>query len=160
MAIPNEGATMPTGVTRVALPVALLTAALGVAAGLGGVAFVHGKGTSYLTNNSAACANCHVMQAHYDGWLKSSHHAVATCNDCHTPASPLGKGFVKAVNGARHSIAFTLGDFPDSLRARPQDIKVLEQQCRYCHADMLLAMPDGGEELRCVRCHNTVGHQL
>jgi cytochrome c nitrite reductase small subunit len=151
---------MSKGFSLVAVPAALLAATLGIAVGLGGVAFVHGKGTSYMTNDSAACANCHVMQAHYDGWLRSSHHAVATCNDCHTPANIVGKVFVKAVNGARHSIAFTLDNYPDELRARPQDHKVLEQQCRHCHADMLLAMPDNGEELRCVRCHNTVGHQL
>jgi cytochrome c nitrite reductase small subunit len=151
---------MRSGFSLVTLPAALLCAALGVAAGLGGVAFVQGKGTSYLTDNPAACANCHVMQSHYEGWLKSSHHAVATCNDCHTPAGPAEKALVKAVNGARHSLAFTLGNFPDSLRARPQDHAVLEEQCRRCHADALLAMPHGGAGVSCVRCHNSVGHLM
>ncbi len=143
-----------------ALPAALLTAVLGVAAGLGGVAFVEGKGTSYLTNDPHACANCHVMQAHYDAWIKSSHHDVATCNDCHTPANLVAKAFVKGVNGARHSIAFTLGNYPDALRPRPQDIDVLEQQCRRCHAEMLLSMSHGGADVSCVHCHDSVGHLL
>ena len=151
---------MRAGFSLVTLPAALLTAALGVAAGLGGVAFVHGKGTSYLTEDPRACANCHIMQSHYDAWLKSSHHAVATCNDCHTPAGSAEKAFVKMLNGARHSTAFTLGNFPDSLQARPQDLQVLEQQCRRCHAEFLVAMPHGGAGVSCVRCHDSVGHLL
>jgi cytochrome c nitrite reductase small subunit len=143
-----------------AIPAALLTAALGVTAGLGGVAFVHGNGSSYLTNDPRACANCHIMQAHYDGWLKSSHHAVATCNDCHTPDNLVEKVLVKGWNGARHSVAFTLGHFPDALQPRPQDIELLDRQCRRCHAEMLLSMPNGGANVNCVRCHDSVGHLM
>ncbi len=151
---------MRAGFSIVTLPAALLTATLGVAAGLGGVAFVHSKATSYLTNDARACANCHVMQSHYDGWLKSSHHAVATCNDCHTPAGPVAQKLVKGVNGARHSFAFTVGNVPDALVARPQDIRVLEAQCRSCHQAALLGMPHGGAEVSCVRCHDSVGHLM
>lgn len=53
-----------------------------MAVGLGAYTFIYAKGYSYLTNDPAACANCHVMQAQYDGWMKSSHHSVATGNDC------------------------------------------------------------------------------
>ena len=52
---------------------------LGVVIGLGTYTFIYAKGYSYLTNNPAACANCHVMQAQYEAWLKSSHHSAATC---------------------------------------------------------------------------------
>jgi cytochrome c nitrite reductase small subunit len=146
--------------STVTLPVLFLIAVLGVAAGLGGVAFVHGKGTSYMTNDPSACANCHAMQAHYDAWLKSSHHAVASCNDCHTPDGAVGHTFVKAVNGLRHSTAFTVGHVPDALIAHPQNVAVVEQRCRTCHADALLSMPHGGNGVSCVRCHNSVGHLL
>ena len=64
---------------------------LGIVIGLGAYTFIYAKGYSYLTNNPAACANCHVMQAQYDAWQKSSHHSVATCNDCHTPHNLIGK---------------------------------------------------------------------
>ncbi len=58
--------------------IVLLTALLiGLAVGLGAYTFIYAKGYSYLTNNPAACANCHVMQAQYDAWMKSSHHSVA-----------------------------------------------------------------------------------
>jgi hypothetical protein len=69
----------------------LVGVALGLLIGLGGYTFIYSKGYSYLTNNPAACANCHVMRAQYDAWLKSSHRSAATCNDCHTPHNVLGK---------------------------------------------------------------------
>ncbi|MBE2216221.1 MAG: NapC/NirT family cytochrome c, partial [Opitutaceae bacterium] len=57
---------------------------LGAALGICGYTFIYAKGYSYLVNDPAACANCHVMEEQYSGWMKSSHRAVATCNDCHT----------------------------------------------------------------------------
>ena len=55
--------------------------ALGAAIGIGGYTFIYAKGYSYLTNDPGACANCHIMREQYDGWVKSSHRAVAVCND-------------------------------------------------------------------------------
>ena len=64
----------------------LLACALGgVVLGLSGYTFYYAEGGSYLSNDPKACVNCHVMREQYDGWQKASHHAVATCNDCHTP---------------------------------------------------------------------------
>ena len=60
------------------------------------------------------------MAGHYAGWQAAPHHLVTTCNDCHTPASPIAKYVVKALNGYHHSMAFTLGGFPDVVRARPE----------------------------------------
>ena len=40
---------------------------------------------------------------------RASHHAVATCNDCHTPHNLVGKYVVKARNGFWHSFYFTTG---------------------------------------------------
>ena len=93
----------------------LVGVALGLLIGLGGYTFIYSKGYSYLTNNPAACANCHVMRAQYDAWLKSSHRSAATCNDCHTPHNVLGKYAVKANNGFWHSFYFTTGWYPDTI---------------------------------------------
>jgi cytochrome c nitrite reductase small subunit len=93
----------------------ILGVALGLFMGLGGYTFIYSRGYSYLTNNPAACANCHVMQAQYDAWLKSSHRTAATCNDCHTPHNILGKYAVKANNGFWHSFYFTTGWYPDTI---------------------------------------------
>ena len=74
---------------RGSLAVSIIVAVLaGLVIGLGGYTFLYAKGYSYLTNDPQACTNCHVMQAQYDAWVKSSHHSVAVCNDCHTPAHP------------------------------------------------------------------------
>lgn len=64
---------------------------IGLAVGIGLYTFTYAKGWAYMTDNPAACANCHVMSGQYDGWVKSSHRSVAVCNDCHTPANFFGK---------------------------------------------------------------------
>jgi cytochrome c nitrite reductase small subunit len=141
----------------------LLAAAIfgGVAAGIGGYTFVYAKGYSYLTNDPAACANCHVMREQYEGWQKSSHHAVAVCNDCHTPHDRLGKYWVKGRNGFWHSFYFTTGLFPEPIRITRANAGVTQAACRHCHADMVdvvdHAAGDRGPE-NCVRCHASVGH--
>jgi cytochrome c nitrite reductase small subunit len=135
--------------------------ALGAAIGIGGYTFIYAKGYSYLTNNPQACANCHIMQEQYDGWVKSSHRAVAVCNDCHTPPGLVGKYATKASNGFWHSFYFTTGGYPDPIRITQRNHNVTEQACRKCHADMVEAIEGphaSTPELSCVRCHSTVGH--
>jgi len=61
----------------------LIGGLVGATFGVAGFTFFYAKGASYLGHDAAACANCHVMQAQYDGWLQGSHRAVAACNDCH-----------------------------------------------------------------------------
>jgi cytochrome c nitrite reductase small subunit len=145
------------GFTVVSLPLALVAATAGLALGIGAFAFQYAKGTSYLGNDPATCANCHVMQSHYDGWQAAPHHRVATCNDCHTPSGPIAKYVVKAINGYHHSMAFTLGDYPDVIRARPMSTEVVEANCRHCHGELVGSIAHGGG-VSCIRCHASVGH--
>lgn len=136
-------------------------ALLGVATGVGTYTFIYARGISYMTDDPAACANCHVMREYFDGWLKSSHRAVAVCNDCHTPAAWFPKYATKASNGFHHSFAFTTGRFPDELRIKPHNREVTEHACRKCHQDVAQSIDTPGvhgEELSCVRCHDSVGH--
>ena len=137
-----------------------LGACVGLAAGIGGFTFTYAKGYAYLTNDPAACTNCHVMREQYDGWLKSSHHAVATCNDCHTPAGPIARYANKASNGFWHSFYFTTGTFPEPIHIRPANRAVTERACRNCHDDQVEALEasHGAGETSCLRCHNSVGH--
>jgi cytochrome c nitrite reductase small subunit len=139
------------------VPVVLVAAAAGLAVGVGGYAFAYARGASYLGNDPRTCANCHVMSGHLEGWQAASHHQVATCNDCHVPSTPVGKYVVKAENGWHHSMAFTVGDFPDVIRARPESRAVIEGQCRHCHAEIAAAL-EAGDEVSCIRCHDSVGH--
>ncbi len=143
--------------------IAIFVAGLyGVAGGLGAFTFGYGEGYAYLGDNPATCANCHVMQSAYDSWVKSSHHAVAVCNDCHTPHdSLLAKYFVKADNGFFHSLAFTTGDFADPIQIKQRNAKVVQRACLDCHADLvnhMLPVAPGGDMLSCVTCHRSVGH--
>lgn len=132
---------------------------LGIVLGLGGFTFLYAKGGSYLMNDPAACANCHVMNEQYAGWLRSAHHAVATCNDCHTPHNLLGKYAVKAENGFWHSFYFTTGDYPDVIRARPVSRRIVESACRRCHEGIAQDIAaHGGDSLSCLDCHRDVGH--
>jgi len=138
-----------------------VSVAVGVALGVGIYTFGYAKGWSYLTNNPAACANCHVMQEQYDAWHKSSHRAVAACNDCHTPHALIPKYLVKAENGFWHSFYFTTGTFADPIQARAVSSKVVEKNCRRCHApivDQIDARAGHGREMDCIRCHREVGH--
>ena len=132
-------------------------AVVGLGLGVGAYTLLYAKGWAYLTNDPAACANCHVMQGHLDAWIKSSHRAVATCNDCHTPHDLVGKYMTKAQNGFWHSFYFTTGRFPDPLRITERNRDVTEQACRYCHQPIVDAI-DPDPRISCIRCHTYVGH--
>jgi cytochrome c nitrite reductase small subunit len=135
---------------------------LGAALGVGAYTFVYAEGASYLTNDPEACANCHVMREQLDGWVKSSHRAVAVCNDCHTPPGPVAKYATKAQNGFWHSFAFTTGRFPDEIFITPRNHDVTEQACRRCHEAIVLEIEAAhtarDDSLSCVKCHRAVGH--
>jgi len=142
----------------------LLGTLIGLTIGVGIYTFVYARGASYLTNDPAACANCHIMQDQYDGWLTGPHRSVAVCNDCHTPPGLIPKYATKALNGFWHSYAFTTGDFHEPIRIKGRNQRVTEKACRKCHAPLVLAIegPEGahqdGQELSCLRCHSDVGH--
>lgn len=136
---------------------------VGIAAGLGAYTFLYAKGYSYLTNDPAACANCHSMNEQYAGWVKGPHRSVAVCNDCHTPHNLIGKYTVKASNGFWHSFYFTTGWYPDNIEITRRDRAITDRACRHCHSDITHAIDTeltGREEdkLSCIRCHADVGH--
>ena len=113
----SDGSLRPQTSVTVMLA-AVIAVVIGAAVGLGSYTFVYAKGGSYLGNDPNACANCHIMRDHLDGWYKSSHRSVATCNDCHTPAGFVPKYFTKAEHGFFHSLAFTTGDFHDPIQIK------------------------------------------
>ena len=137
----------------------VLALLIGAAAGVGTFTFAYAQGGSYLTNDPAACANCHVMREHYDAWIKSTHRAVATCNDCHSPQGAGPKAWTKARNGFHHSLAFTTGRFDEPIRITPRNLAIVEAACRNCHGEVVAAIDAGPQEpIACVRCHAGVGH--
>jgi cytochrome c nitrite reductase small subunit len=148
---------------------ALFTVGLGVLAGIGTFTFGYGKGSSYLSNNPAGCANCHVMQDHFDAWQHSSHHHVAVCNDCHLPHNFVGKWATKAEDGFLHSLKFTLENYHEPIQIRPHNSRITQNTCLHCHEEfvhnLLPPAVDGDdtsaasqETTSCVHCHKNVGH--
>jgi cytochrome c nitrite reductase small subunit len=149
---------------------ALLCILLGALLGVGAFTFVYARGASYLSNDPKTCVNCHIMRDEYDGWHKATHHACATCNDCHVPHDFVGKWLTKASNGYHHSRAFTFQDFHEPIRIKPANARVLEANCIACHGELVeqitamgalgaSADPSVGPDLYgCVRCHQEVGH--
>lgn len=163
MVVSGSSGSGPIGSwSRRALAVQVALAVLfGAGAGLGLFTFAYARGFSYMTDDPAACANCHVMQDHFDGWLKSSHRAVAVCNDCHTPPGFWAKYYTKALNGWNHSRAFTTGNYPDPIRITERNKAVAELACRKCHepvVELMVGRSDGTEFPSCIRCHAEVGH--
>lgn len=134
----------------------------GILIGVGGFTFIYAKGYSYFSNDPKACANCHIMQEHYDSWVKSSHHKAAACNDCHVPHRPVEKYLAKARNGYNHSKAFTLQNFPEPIRITRPNLEDLQHNCIECHSTIvsdIAAHKDVGKgQARCTQCHRGTGH--
>ncbi len=143
------------------ISIVALGAVTGIGLGVGMYTFVYAKGFSYMHDDPAVCANCHIMQNHYDAWAKSSHQAVAVCNDCHTASGLIPKYVTKAINGFNHSLAFTTGNFHEPIQANPFNQRITEASCRECHQDIVHQIDfggGGGEPMSCIRCHRFVGH--
>jgi cytochrome c nitrite reductase small subunit len=154
------------GLVRRFVP-AIAALVVGAAAGVGAFTFSYAKGSSYLTDDPRACANCHVMEEQYAGWSRSSHRSVAVCNDCHTPPGMVAKYATKARNGWHHSFAFTTGRFPDPIRITPRNRAVTQASCAKCHGPLIAAIDSASTGkahgsaaagLDCLTCHRDVGH--
>ncbi len=143
--------------------IVLFCALLGVLVGSGAFTFYEARGWSYLSNDPAACVNCHIMRDPYDSWQKSSHHGFTTCNDCHVPHDLVGKWATKAASGFRHSWGFTFQDFHEPIRLHHSSRWVLQENCLRCHGEFVSQVVRHGDDLdsdptNCVRCHAAVGH--
>ena len=124
--------------------------------------FRYAEGLSYLSNDPKAFMNCHIMREHFDSWIRSSHHAAATCNDCHVPHAFPEKWLVKMDNGWNHSKKFTLQNFRDPIRIRPRNLKALQHNCVQCHEAVVQDIAGHQDvergEARCTDCHRSTGH--
>lgn len=164
------------GIARWAAP--SVAALAGVSIGIALFTFHYAEGTSYLSDDPKACVNCHIMQEHYDAWQHASHHANATCNDCHVPHDTVvHKYFVKAEHGYRHSKGFTFNDFHEPIQITPGSREVVVNNCVRCHSSIGSdttvharaheplygrlpenIAPAGLVSADCLHCHARVGH--
>lgn len=156
--------------TKRLLTLAILVGAL---VGAGAFTFHYAAGFSYLSNDPAACANCHIMNEQFDAWRKGPHHAAATCNDCHVPPQFPAKYVAKALNGYHHSSGFTLQPsrpdapgarrvFEEPIRIKAGNSQILQDNCLRCHGGFVHDVVRGSTyaegAIRCVHCHASVGH--
>ena len=142
-----------------AITVAVL---LGVLIGTAAFTFRYAEGFSYFSTDPKACMNCHIMTLQYDSWQKSSHHAAATCVDCHLPHDFIGKYIAKAENGYHHSLAFTTQEFQEPIMIKEKNGRILQRNCVECHDDMVHELfkrnVDDPNAVNCIHCHASVGH--
>lgn len=134
----------------------------GIPVGTGVVTFLYADGISYLSSNPRACINCHIMQDQFNSWQASSHHTVAKCNDCHSHGSNLEKYMQKGLNGFLHSAAFTTNYFHEPIRIKGFNHRIVQKNCRSCHADFIETSRTSHQSFgdhSCLNCHKNVGHR-
>lgn len=140
----------------------------GIAVGLGGYTAYMSRAWSYLSDDPAACVNCHIMAPYYQSWNHSSHALWATCNDCHVPEGLIAGYSFKAVDGLYHAAMFTLRAEPQVIRPREASDKVILRNCIRCHTQLNTEFVKtgmvqytevkNGREKACWNCHRDVPH--
>ena len=97
-----------------------------------------GRATSYLSDDPAACVNCHVMAPQFATWQNSSHGRFTVCNDCHVPQNSIfEKYFFKASDGLRHSYMFTFRLEPQVIRIHEAGRNAVQKNCIRCHSEQI-----------------------
>lgn len=142
--------------------IAALGLLIGAPLGVSTATFVFADGFSYLSGNPKACVNCHIMQENFDAWKNSSHHSIATCNDCHTSGSVVSKYGQKALNGFLHSWAFSTGLFEEPIRIKGFNRKIVLSNCVRCHDQLGESSRFGHSGFatrNCLDCHQNSGHR-
>lgn len=147
------------------VPVIIL---LGVFTGLALFAFRISKAHSYLSDNSSACVNCHIMAPQYATWNHSAHREAAYCNDCHVPHNNiLNKYYFKAKDGLRHATMFTLRKEPQVIFIKEEGKEVVQMNCIRCHeqvitdSKLLVSTREyhhARTERKCWDCHRETPH--
>jgi cytochrome c nitrite reductase small subunit len=144
------------------VPVLLL---LGTFGGLAAMTFHVSRATSYLTDDPAACVNCHIMAPQYASWQHSSHARVTTCNDCHVPQDNVFRSYAfKAYDGLRHATMFTFKLEPQVIRMHAPGQRVVQENCIRCHSQLMetslatTGVAVHGEDRKCWDCHRDVPH--
>lgn len=127
-----------------------------------------GRATSYLSDDPAACVNCHVMAPQFATWQNSSHARFTVCNDCHVPQNNIfEKYFFKASDGLRHSYMFTFRLEPQVIRIHEAGRNAVQRNCIRCHSEQIhpvsvraITMQSVQEEGDgyCWDCHREIPH--
>lgn len=147
------------------IPVIVL---MGMLVGTGVTAIYLSNAVSYLSDDPAACVNCHIMTPHFATWFHSSHRERATCNDCHVPHDNVfRKYYFKAQDGLRHASIFTVNAQSQVITIKEAGATVVQENCIRCHETQVNPVSSGnitfenhlhGEGHLCWDCHREVPH--
>lgn len=141
----------------------------GVICGLGGYSAYASRFGSYLSDDPAACMNCHIMAPYYATWNHGSHSRNTTCIDCHVPHdNTVRKWLFKGMDGMRHAAVFTVNGEPQVIQAVDKSASVIMNNCIRCHEQLNTefvntgkinySMVKTGEGKACWDCHREVPH--
>lgn len=141
----------------------------GIAVGLGVYTIYMSRAHSYLSDDPAACINCHIMTPYYQSWNHSSHALWTNCNDCHVPQdNALKKYGFKAIDGLYHSAVFTVNGEPQVIRPRSASNNVIMENCIRCHTQLntefvktgMITYTEAkeGQGKACWDCHTDIPH--
>lgn len=141
----------------------------GIAVGLGVYTLYMSRAHSYLSDDPAACVNCHIMAPYYQSWDHSSHAQWTSCNDCHVPHNNIfNKYFFKAKDGLYHAAVFSIHGEPETIRPREESYQVIMNNCIRCHTQLntefvktgMITYTEAvaGKGKACWDCHTDVPH--
>ncbi|MCE1177847.1 MAG: cytochrome c nitrite reductase small subunit [Micrococcales bacterium] len=146
--------------------VLLFALLFGVLFGVAFFTFGYANGAAYFGHESETCIQCHSMNEEYEAFTKGSHKDVATCQSCHAPHDNFAKWlYSEADNGFWHSLKFTTGRYPENIKIREVNRKIVEDSCRHCHKDFVSdiestrAGASHDQQISCLQCHSNVGHK-
>ncbi len=136
---------------------------IGVTLGMAFFVFHISRASSYLSDQSETCMNCHVMTTQYLTWQHSSHARVATCNDCHVPHdNPVHKMAFKAQDGLWHATVFTMRWEPQVIKLSDRAKPVVQSNCQRCHShvveEVAIAAHGADSDRHCWDCHRETPH--
>jgi cytochrome c nitrite reductase small subunit len=105
------------------------------------------------------CASCHNMQPELQAMRSSVHADLGSCNDCHLPNDDaVSHFFWDGVFGTRDLIEFYgLGRAPYDARATGLSRRIIENNCRRCHSDVVRHVDVSGRQ--CWDCHRVMYHR-
>jgi cytochrome c nitrite reductase small subunit len=103
------------------------------------------------------CAQCHVMEAEYEGWVHNGGHRRLKCVDCHLPNDNLPRHMVwKGMEGMWDSFAFYSGRVPERIEISDSGKMILQENCRRCHEETIARI---SEDRPCWQCHRRLSHR-
>jgi len=115
------------------------------------------SGVVAALDDPALCVTCHVMDPQFGSYIRSTHAAVATCNDCHVDHGVIAGPVSKVKAGVKHVTAFLTGHIAEPIRVSAESRRLIQENCVRCHEPLVRDTAKGGGPT-CVFCHHDVAH--